>query len=192
MRAAAHPPGGTGPSSGRCRWWGCRSWASRPQCGPPAMAVANPDRVSFVALARRLAARRTTGAPGRDLGVDVAGLRDHRRPSLELAPGLDEALVEVLEQLAHDPLRALAVELGVELGVLLAQRERRREDTGDLLALDQLLHPPVRVVLGAQPLGRLARAAQVVEVAPGHRHAHLLVDPGLLVLDPGLGSATAG
>jgi hypothetical protein len=44
----------------------------------------------------------------------------------------------------------------------------------------------------AQPLDRLARAAQVVEVAAGHRDAHLLVDPGLLVLDPGLGSAPAG
>src|SRR4029079_12123074 len=156
-----------GPWSGRCRWWGSGCGPSPPKCGPGAGAVANPEHVRFVALASQLPARRTTGAPSGNLGLDVAGPRDHRRASLELAPGLDHALVEVLEQLADHPLRALAVERRVELGVLLAQCERRREDAGDLLALDQLLHPPVGVVLRAQPLDRPVPAAQGVAGAPG-------------------------
>ena len=56
------------------------------------------------------------------------------------------------------------------LGVLLAQGQARGQDR-DLLALDQLLDPPVGVVAGAQVPDRLARAGQVVEVAALHGDA---------------------
>ena len=54
---------------------------------------------------------------------------------------------------------------------------RGRQDAGDLLALDQLLEPPVGVVLGAEVLDRLAGAGQVVEVAALHGLLDLQVDP---------------
>ena len=73
--------------------------------------------------------------------------------------------------------------LRVELGVVLAELEGRRQDA-DLLALDQLLEPPVGVVLGAEALDRLARAGQVVEVAALHRLLDLEVDPLVLALHP--------
>ena len=47
-------------------------------------------------------------------------------------------------------LGGLAVEQRVELGVVLAQLQRGREHAGDLLALDQLLQPPVPVVRRAE------------------------------------------
>src|SRR4029079_12700893 len=107
--AAAHRPAGTGPWSGRCRWWGSGCGPSPPKCGPGAGAVANPEHVSFVALASELPARRTSGAPSGNLGLDVAGPRDHRRASLELAPGLDHAPVEILEKLGVAHTRHLAL-----------------------------------------------------------------------------------
>ena len=43
------------------------------------------------------------------------------------------------------------VEPAVELGVVLAELEGRRQDPGDLLALDELLDPPVGVVVLPRP-----------------------------------------
>jgi len=54
------------------------------------------------------------------------------------------------------------------------------------------LNPPVEVVLAAEVADRLAGAGQVVELAFRHRHSHLLVDPGGLVLDAGACSTAAG
>ena len=102
-----------------------------------------------------------------------------------------DARVEVVDLAADLALGGDPVEAVVELGVLLAEREGRREDAGDLLALDQLLQPPVGVVLAAQALDRLARAGQVVELAALLRAPDLLLDPAGLVVDPGRGGRPA-
>ena len=101
-------------------------------------------------------ARLAALAPGLDLGVDVAGGRDDGRAAGELAARLDDPRVEVLHHPAYAVGGGLAVEQAVELGVLLAQPDRRGRDAGDLLALDEPLHPPVRVVL----VGQLAAACR--------------------------------
>src|SRR4051794_20746999 len=85
--------------------------------------------------------------PGLDFAVGVPGRGDHRRTASELATCLDDPPVEVLDHPSYAVLGRLSVEDGVELGILEAQADRRRGDAGDLLALDELLHPPVRVVL---------------------------------------------
>src|SRR6185312_3601337 len=118
-----------------------------------------------------------------DLGLDVAGRGDDRRSAGELAAGVDDAGVEVRHDPAYAVRARLAVEDRVELGVLLAQPDRGRRDAGDLLALDQPLHPPVGVVLVGQ-VERLPRAGKVVELAATHRLLHLQVDPPGLVADP--------
>src|ERR1700712_4950968 len=123
-------------------------------------------------------------APPLHLHVDVARLRDHRWTALQLAPCLDDAAVELLDQLAHHRLRRLTVELGVEGRVVLAQLQRRGQHPGDLLALDQLLQPPVAIVRRSQVPERLAGAGQVVELAALHRLLDLQVHPLPLVLDP--------
>jgi hypothetical protein len=83
------------------------------------------------------------------------------------------------------------VEGVLELGVLLAQCDARRQH-GDVLALHELLEPPVRVVLGAQPLDGLAVAGEVLELAALHRLTDLHVHPRLLLLDARAGRGAAG
>jgi hypothetical protein len=85
-----------------------------------------------------------------------------------------------------------SVQLAVELRVLLAQLEGGRQDAGDLLALDQLLQPPVAVVRRPEVTQGLARPGQVVEVAALHGLLDLQVHPPGLVLDPGRGSTGTG
>ena len=89
-------------------------------------------------------------------------------------------------------LGGLPVEQAVELEVLLAQLQRRRQDTGDVLALDQLAQPPVPVVRRPEVTQRLAVARQVVEVAAFHRLLDLQVDPQRLLPDAGLRGPRAG
>src|SRR5512145_40427 len=122
--------------------------------------------------------------PRGDLCVLVTGRCDHRRPAGELTARLDDPAVEVRDGSSYPLLGGLAVERTVELGVLLAQRERRGEHAGDALALDEALDPPVGVVRRAEPLDRLARPGQVVELAALHRTADLQVDPERLLLHP--------
>src|SRR4029079_9889641 len=74
-------------------------------------------------------------------------------------------------------------------GVLLAQREAGRQD-GDVLALDELLDPPVGIV-GVAQLQRLAGTGQVVEVPARHRLPDLEVDPGVLLRHPRAGRGPA-
>src|SRR3546814_4754570 len=85
-------------------------------------------------------------APSGDLRIDVAQRRDHRWAALELPTGVDDSSIEVLEGFHHADLDVLLVQLGVEFEVLLAQRQCRRQDA-DLLALHELLEPPVGIVL---------------------------------------------
>ena len=116
---------------------------------------------------------------------------DHGRAALQLPTDLDDPLVEVVELAAHLALGRDLVQPVVELGVLLAQGDRRWEE-GDVLALDELLDPPVGVVLDAEVLDRLAPSGQVVELAALHRLAHLQVDPGRLLSDAGGGGGATG
>ena len=122
-------------------------------------------------------------SPGLDLGLDVAGAGDDRWASGQLSPGLHDAFVEVLDDLAYGVRGHLAVEGRVELGVLLAQADRSRRDAGDLLPLDEPLQPPVRVVPVGQ-VERLPGAGKVVELAARHGLLHLEVDPLGLVAHP--------
>src|SRR3569623_805649 len=129
-----------------------------------------------------LARRRLTAtddlplAPRGDLGLDVAGHRDQRRSVDGGVAGLHHPGVEVLEQAAHLGLSGVPGEPTVELGVVLAQLEGRREYAADLLPLDQLLDPPVGVVLGTEEHDRLPGAGQVVAVTALHRLLELVVD----------------
>ena len=75
-------------------------------------------------------AARATGAPPRR----VAGRRHDGRSAGELAPRLDDPAVEVLDRAAYAVLGRLAVQHPVELGVLGAQQDGLRRDTGDPLA----------------------------------------------------------
>ena len=123
-------------------------------------------------------------APARHLGLDVTRHGDQRRAVDRRVARLHHPGVELLEQATYLALGGVPVESGVELGVVLAQLEGRRQDAGDLLALDEPLDPPVRVVLGAEVLDRLPGPGQVVEVAALHGDAELLVDPLVLPLHP--------
>ncbi len=76
----------------------------------------------------------------------------------------------------------MPVEAVVELGVVGAQLQRRREHAGDLLALDELLDPPVRVVVWPMFGERLAEARQVVEVSARDGLLDLQVDVLALLL----------
>src|SRR3954447_843794 len=129
--------------------------------------------------------------PGLDLVVGVPRRGDHRWAAGELAASLDDPPVEVLDHPSYAVLGRLPVEHGVEFGILEAKADRRRGDAGDLLALDELLHPPVRVVLLGQ-VQRLAGAGEVVELASFHRPSHLEVHPVRLVADPLPGSRAPG
>src|SRR3954454_21869430 len=129
--------------------------------------------------------------PGLDLVVGVPRRGDHRWATGELAASLDDPPVEVLDHPSYAVLGRLPVEHGGELGILEAQADRGRGDAGDLLALDELLHPPVRVVLLGQ-VQRLAGAGEVVELASFHRPAHLQIHPVRLVADPLCGSRAPG
>src|SRR5690349_21824764 len=93
------------------------------------------------------AARGTALVPAGDRGLDIAGHGDQGWAFGEAVAGGDDAVVEVGDVLADVGLGGEGVELGVELGVLLAEGEAGREE-GDVLALDELLDPPVRVVGG--------------------------------------------
>src|SRR5687768_8660835 len=94
-------------------------------------------------VARRLAAGQHPVAPPCELGVDVARHGHERRAVHGGVASLHHASVELLELAAYLGLGGVAVEPGVELGVVLAELEGGREDAGDLLALDQALDPPV-------------------------------------------------
>ena len=86
--------------------------------------------------------------------VHVARHRHQRRSLGQPVAGRDHPLVEVLELTAHVVLAGQPVQPVVELGVLLAERDAGREDR-DVLALDELLDPPVRVVVLAEVGDRL-------------------------------------
>ena len=119
---------------------------------------------------------RTTLAPGSDLGVDVAGAGDHRRPARSCRRISTTRRLKSSTSRRTSLSAVIRVQPVVELGVLLAQGEGGRQE-GDVLALDELLDPPVGVVLDAEVLDRLALSGQVVELAALHRLADLQVDP---------------
>ena len=79
----------------------------------------------------------------------------------------------------------------VEFGVVLAQLQRRREDAGDLLPLDQLLDPPVGIVVLTDALQRLAEPGQILEVPTLDGLLQLQVDPLGLVVDARRGGRLA-
>src|SRR5690242_7090483 len=79
--------------------------------------------------------------PAVDLLVDVPRARDHGRAALQLPPRLDHAPVEALEVLPHGALGREPVEFVVQLRVLRAQQQRRRPESGQLLALDLAADP---------------------------------------------------
>ncbi|MDQ0895964.1 hypothetical protein QFZ26_003519 [Agromyces ramosus] len=104
-------------------------------------------------------------APCANLIARVPSGRHDGRPAEQLAACLDHAPVEVLDGLAHLGFAVHSIQLGLELGVLDPQGERRRAQSAQLLALDLATNPPVGVVLPSQSIEGLSRARQVVEFA---------------------------
>src|SRR5215210_4604635 len=120
--------------------------------------------------------RGPSGPPGIHLCVDVTRLGDERWAVDRGVAGLDDTGVELLDLLAHLGRGGELVEAGVELRVVLAELEGGRKDSGDLFPFDQLLDPPVGVVVLAESADRLAGTWQVVEVAAPHGLLDLQVD----------------
>jgi hypothetical protein len=83
--------------------------------------------------------------------------------------------VEVVDVVAHVLLATHVVDVLLELGVLDPQAQSRRTESRELLGVDLAPDPPVRVVVVAEALERLAGAGQVIELAPPDR----LLDRGL-------------
>ena len=151
---------------------------------------AAPAAATAPALGRSTAARVRRSRHAATSASTSRGAVITRRAALQLPAGLDTRLLKSSSS-RRTSLSAVTRPTGVELGVVLAQCERRRQE-GDVLALDELLDPPVGVVLDAEVLDRLALSGQVVEVAALHRLAHLQVHPGRLLRDPGRCSGAAG
>lgn len=143
-----------------------RDASARPGRGIPSLVL---GRASLAV------ARIATVAPRGDLGVDVSRRRDHRRSAEQLPPGVDDPTIEVLELDAHVGLACELIETHVELGVLDAQPESRRSESGQLLRLDLAPDPPVGVVVVAETRDGLAGSGKIVELTTPDR----LLDRGL-------------
>src|SRR5690606_3852467 len=70
------------------------------------------------------------------------------------------------------------VERLVHRVMLAAQLDRGRREPREVFALDLAPDPPVGIVALPEPLERLARAREVVEVAPTHRELDRRLDCG--------------
>ena len=98
-------------------------------------------------------------------------------PDVAVALNAADLGVEPLEQRAHAALVAQRRQRGQRLLDAAAELERRRQEV-HLLAAQQLLRPPVRVVAVVEAQ-RAARAGQVVEQPVALRLLDLLLDPAL-------------
>src|SRR4051794_5185501 len=189
--------------SGRAVRASCAAWAARAACAVRRAALRSCQAVTAASTSRGIVTsggasrgrERAPATPWVEFSTrrpPAASLfRRPRRALREPVAGRDDPLVEVLDVPPHGVLVVQAVEGLVEVGVLLAELDADRQHD-DPLPLDELLQPPVGIVVAPESLDRLALAGQVVEVAAVHRLADLEVDPALLLLDPRGGRAAPG
>src|SRR5690606_22098918 len=78
-------------------------------------------------------------------------------------------LVELREMLAYVFLAPETVEGFLHRTMLVAQLDRRRCEAREVLALDLLTDPPIRIVRLVNPLERLACAGKIVEITAADR-----------------------